>query len=412
MVHPPTSPLEPSAPSLDAYNGPKPQVRGGAPPTVSRSTTAAAAAEPISFEAISPETLKDGLISARDNYILLDVRPCLSYVGAHITHAMNVSCSAMLQRRLAKRKAKVEDQLCEKDRQLFVEIQATAYIIVYDDQSTSVPECETHTLFVFLSALMSHEKPPLFLSGGFEAFSHQYPLLVERGASSPPSLNFQLQPRPCVASLSLTMPMKVAVTGGVVGARQDVLTAVASQIQPFLFLGGKVDAENQDFFRQSGVRFVLNVTADCPNYFQACPEFVYKTIPIKDTWHQNISSYFGEAIAFIDAARAAGGSVLVHCMGGISRSATVVIAYLMTKNRWPLNYTYGFVKSLRATISPNLDFMGHLLNLEKELGLALDTDSSGDVVYSPAFPVTPVSPNAVFFRPFQRDVEQSTAHVC
>lgn len=342
----------------------------------SRATTADE--QKVECDAICPDRLYSVLASG--DCLLLDVRSTINYQNAHLSSAMSVSCSTMLQRRLVKGKAKIEDQLCEKDKQRFLESQETALIIVYDEQSTIVPESETHILYVFLSALMSHSKRPLFLSGGFQAFSLKYPSLIERGAA-PPSLNLQLQPRPCVSSLSLAMPMRPMTS---TAPRQDVVV-LASAIQPFLYLGGKSDAESQDFFRHSGVRHVLNVTTDCPNFFEDCPEFTYKTVPIKDTWHQNISAYFNETTAFIDAALAAGGSVLVHCMGGISRSATVIIAYLMMKNRWPLNYTYGFVKSIRPNISPNLDFMGHLLNLEKELGLSMEPDSSGDAVYSPAF---------------------------
>ena len=54
-------------------------------------------------------------------------------------------------------------------------------------------------------------------------------------------------------------------------------------------------------------------------------------IPAYDTITFNLSRYFYEAADFVDAALRSGGRVLVHCHAGISRSATIVAAYLMIK---------------------------------------------------------------------------------
>ena len=49
-----------------------------------------------------------------------------------------------------------------------------------------------------------------------------------------------------------------------------------------------------------------------------------------DNSAQDIKKYFVDAIDFIHNARLNGGNVLVHCLAGISRSTTLVIAYIMT----------------------------------------------------------------------------------
>lgn len=62
-----------------------------------------------------------------------------------------------------------------------------------------------------------------------------------------------------------------------------------------------------------------------------------------------------------------GGRVFVHCHAGISRSATVCIAYIMKHMLMDLTKAYDFVKQKRPCISPNLHFMGQLLEFQKRL---------------------------------------------
>ena len=57
----------------------------------------------------------------------------------------------------------------------------------------------------------------------------------------------------------------------------------------------------------------------------------------------------------------------VHCKAGVSRSPTIVIAYLMYACRMSLSEAYSTVRAVRPVISPNLDFMGHLVRFQKTL---------------------------------------------
>ena len=59
---------------------------------------------------------------------------------------------------------------------------------------------------------------------------------------------------------------------------------------------------------------------------------------------------------FIDEARSSGGRVLVHCSQGVSRSATIVIAYCMWKLALPYDDIFDHVKKIRHVISPNVGF--------------------------------------------------------
>ena len=68
---------------------------------------------------------------------------------------------------------------------------------------------------------------------------------------------------------------------------------------------------------------------------------------------------------FLDLAKSDNASVLIHCQGGVSRSPTVTIAYLMHINKLSLTEAYEFVKNRRPCIAPNFNFMGQLLEMEQ-----------------------------------------------
>lgn len=69
---------------------------------------------------------------------------------------------------------------------------------------------------------------------------------------------------------------------------------------------------------------------------------------------------------FVDEVKGAGGKTLVHCHAGVSRSATICIAYVMYSRHASLDTAFEFVKSCRSEISPNAGFMHQLLEFEKE----------------------------------------------
>lgn len=61
------------------------------------------------------------------------------------------------------------------------------------------------------------------------------------------------------------------------------------------------------------------------------------------------------------------GRVLIHCQAGVSRSATITVAYLMMHTQLSMNDAFRYVKARRLIVSPNFNFMGQLYALEQNL---------------------------------------------
>ena len=57
-------------------------------------------------------------------------------------------------------------------------------------------------------------------------------------------------------------------------------------------------------------------------------------------------------------------NVLVHCLAGISRSATIMMAYLMKATGKSLQEVFIYTKDKRAEIKPNRNFIQTLLDFE------------------------------------------------
>ena len=88
---------------------------------------------------------------------------------------------------------------------------------------------------------------------------------------------------------------------------------------------------------------------------------------VDDDKDEKISQYFFEVHNIINIALAENKNVIVHCAAGISRSSSLVIAYLMIENRWSYEEAYNYVKSKRSIINPNIGFVKQLKALEYRL---------------------------------------------
>ncbi len=87
-------------------------------------------------------------------------------------------------------------------------------------------------------------------------------------------------------------------------------------------------------------------------------------LDVTDTEDEDILSQFDSVINFIDSA-IENGSILIHCYGGISRSPTIIIAYLIKKHNKTFEHAFNLLKELKPDIEPNEGFIEKLKLLDK-----------------------------------------------
>lgn len=98
-------------------------------------------------------------------------------------------------------------------------------------------------------------------------------------------------------------------------------------------------------------------------------DFTYKVLPLLDAPGQDLLEYFDSAIAFIEAAVAGGGAVLVHCFAGKSRSTSMVVAYMMQTKRMSLKQCLSIIRRTRPIAEPNAGFAAQLLIWQRKQGV-------------------------------------------
>jgi len=102
--------------------------------------------------------------------------------------------------------------------------------------------------------------------------------------------------------------------------------------------------------------------------------FTHMVVDAVDIEDQDLLSHFNECFEFIDSCLAQDGAVLVHCQAGISRSVTVVTAYMMSKEKIPVKEALRRVRGKRVVANPNEGFLEQLELFEK-MDYRFDTEN-------------------------------------
>ena len=130
-----------------------------------------------------------------------------------------------------------------------------------------------------------------------------------------------------------------------------------------IYLGDITGANELDYLSKENIHYVISLVGTFSPKYPESQKITQKVIDIDDFHTENIFQYFKECIEFIEKAD----KVYIHCMCGVSRSTSIVIAYLMWKAHSSFIDTYFFVKNKRRFIGPNEGFCLQLKYFEEVL---------------------------------------------
>ncbi|OMJ82090.1 hypothetical protein SteCoe_17309 [Stentor coeruleus] len=137
-----------------------------------------------------------------------------------------------------------------------------------------------------------------------------------------------------------------------------------NQVEKNLYIGDILTSINYKTLTQYNITHILvcgeELSCRYPN------EFTYMHIPIRDTPSTSIREYFEEVFMFISKGQRKG-SVLVHCAQARSRSASMVLSYLMKSRQVKYKKALEILKKNHPQAEPNPGFRNQLIQYEKEV---------------------------------------------
>jgi len=138
----------------------------------------------------------------------------------------------------------------------------------------------------------------------------------------------------------------------------------ADEIIHGVFLGSINSSYDLDVLKSKGITHIISVIL---GYVPAYPDdFKYLIINALDNENNNISDVFQSCNNFINNALFEdNGKVLIHCMAGRSRSATILSAYIIDTYGMDVDNVLSLLRSKRKIVEPNSSFVKQLNNYYK-----------------------------------------------
>ncbi|KAI6656682.1 Dual specificity phosphatase [Oopsacas minuta] len=131
-----------------------------------------------------------------------------------------------------------------------------------------------------------------------------------------------------------------------------------------VYQGNMDGAKDKAGLKAAGITHIVSVKDSPIELFPG--DFVYLLVDAEDVPGYNLAQHFERCIDFIHGALLSGGTVLTHCMAGISRASTVNCAYLMTASGLPMNEVLKAIRIKREVANPNGGFLKQLSQYERD----------------------------------------------
>lgn len=136
-----------------------------------------------------------------------------------------------------------------------------------------------------------------------------------------------------------------------------------NKIDNNLFLGGVIGASNPTLIARHQITSIVSLLS-MNAIVTKHRNINYLELYVDDLPNENIMRVIPEALAFITSELQRGGKVLIHCAAGVSRSASVAVAYFMTAYNLDYSSALSKVRNGRKCACPNPGFERQLRNMD------------------------------------------------
>lgn len=133
-----------------------------------------------------------------------------------------------------------------------------------------------------------------------------------------------------------------------------------------VYLGPERSAVDVEYLERAQIGRVLVISETCRAYFNNVAKVSYLVIPLEDEPEASLLEVLPQALEFLEAAPSEGSfgpNCLVHCVSGMSRSASLAIAYVMKRHGKSYEDAFELVRSKRPVIKPNSGFVRQLRSI-------------------------------------------------
>ena len=126
-----------------------------------------------------------------------------------------------------------------------------------------------------------------------------------------------------------------------------------TEILPGIYLGNAYNASNYKTIERFNIKTIINVSKELPNFFEKNTTINYLQIPVKDDSENHITEFIRPTLDFLDlhGPYTENSSLLIHCYMGSSRSASIILLYLIYKYQYSYNAALELLRARRPIVN-------------------------------------------------------------
>tara|TARA_B100000963_G_C22515240_1_gene620325 strand:- start:343 stop:957 length:615 start_codon:yes stop_codon:yes gene_type:complete len=131
-----------------------------------------------------------------------------------------------------------------------------------------------------------------------------------------------------------------------------------TSIDDIIYLGNAYNAADYYYLKQFGITGIVNACNEISNYFE--DDFKYFKIDILDINNSSIYNFFDPFIKFVEKILEEDGKIMIHCFMGSSRSAILVVLYLIKFKSFNIEDSIEFITEKRNRVNINVTYVKEL----------------------------------------------------